>query len=177
MELLDYKFVTLCQDEEFILYRGLRETKTETDPCSILVLAAAKDLPAPATFERMKHELSVKDALDSEWAVRPLAIERDRDRTVLVLEDPGGEPLDRSLGLPMEVGISLRLAAGIAAALGKLHQHGLVHRDLKPANILVNFAEGQAHLTGCGIASRLPKDMREPSKILACGTPPVRALH
>src|SRR5271170_1269681 len=156
MELLDYKFATLRQDEDFILFRGLRQTKTETDPCSILVLAAAKDLPASATFERMKHELSLKGELDSKWAARPLAIGRDRDRTVLVLEDPGGEPLDRSLGLPMEVGISLRLAAGITAALGKLHQHGLVHRDLKPANILVNFADGLAHLTGCGIASRLP---------------------
>src|SRR5579862_4018937 len=156
MELLDYKFATLREDDEFILYRGLRQTKTETDPCSILVLAAAKDLPASATFERMKHELSVKEELDSGWAVRPLAITQDRDRTVLLLEDPGGEPLDRSLGLPMEVGISLRLAVGITAAVGKLHQHGLVHRDLKPANVLVNFADGQAHLTGCGIASRLP---------------------
>ena len=156
MELLDYKFATLRQDEEFILYRGLRQTKTETDPCAILVLAPTKELPASATFERMKHELSVKEELDSRWAVRPLAIGQDRDRTVLALEDPGGEPLDQSLGLPMDIGISLHLAAGITAALGKLHQHGLVHRDLKPANILVNFAEGQAHLTGFGIASRLP---------------------
>jgi predicted ATPase/signal transduction histidine kinase len=156
MKLLDYKFAMLREDEEFILYRGLRRTKTEADPCSILVLAPTKELPASATFERMKHELSVKEELDSSWAVRPLAIGQDRDRTVLVLEDPGGEPLDRSLGLPMEIGVSLRLAASIATALGRLHQHGLVHRDLKPANILVNFAEGQAHLTGCGIASRLP---------------------
>jgi predicted ATPase/signal transduction histidine kinase len=156
MELLDYKFAMLRQDEEFILYRGLRQTKTETDPSSILVLAPTKELPASATIERMKHELSVKEELDSRWAVRPLAIGQDRDRTVLALDDPGGEPLDRSLGLPMDIGISLHLAAGITAALGKLHQHGLVHRDLKPANILVNFAEGQAHLTGFGIASRLP---------------------
>jgi predicted ATPase/signal transduction histidine kinase len=156
MELLDYKFATLRQDEDFILFRGLRQTKTEAGPCSILMLAATKELPASATFERMKNELSVKEELDSRWAVRPLAIGQDRDRTVLILEDPGGEPLDRSLGLPMEVGISLRLAAGITAALGKLHEHGLVHRDLKPANILVDFAEGQAHITGYGIASRLP---------------------
>ncbi|HUD47560.1 MAG TPA: hypothetical protein VMR33_12065, partial [Candidatus Baltobacteraceae bacterium] len=74
MELLDYKFAMLRQDEEFILYRGLRQTKTETDPSSILVLAPTKELPASATIERMKHELSVKEELDSRWAVRPLAI-------------------------------------------------------------------------------------------------------
>ena len=171
MELSDYEFATLRQDEEFILYRGLRQTKTETAPCSILVLSPAKEVPASATFKRMKHEFSLKEDLDSRWAVRPLAIGQDRGRTVLVLEDPGGEPLDRSLGLPMDTGISLHLAAGITAALGKLHQHSLVHKDLKPANILVNFAEGQVHLAGFGIASRLPCERQAAnSPETICGT-------
>jgi serine/threonine protein kinase len=51
---------------------------------------------------------------------------------MLVLEDPGGEPLDRLLGSPMEVGSFLRLAIGITSALGRLHQCGLVHKDIKP---------------------------------------------
>jgi serine/threonine protein kinase len=40
--------------------------------------------------------------------------------------------------VPMEVGKFLHLAIGIAVALGKLHERGLVHKDIKPANILVN---------------------------------------
>jgi tRNA A-37 threonylcarbamoyl transferase component Bud32 len=47
-----------------------------------------------------------------------------------VLEDPGGEPLERLLGAPMAVDNVMRLAVGIAASLGKLHQRGLVHKDL-----------------------------------------------
>lgn len=42
----------------------------------------------------------------------------------------------------------LRLAIGIAMALGKLHERGLVHKDIKPVNILVNGATGDARLTG-----------------------------
>ena len=81
---------------------------------------------------------------------------------MLVLEDAGGEPLDRLLGAPMEVGRFLRLAIGIAVALGKLHQRGLVHKDIKPANILVNSATGEVRLTGFGIASRLPRERQSP---------------
>ena len=104
----------------------------------------------------------MRDELDGAWAVRPLELGRDRGRTALVLEDPGGEPLERLLGAPMEVGRFLRLAIGIVAALGKAHQRGLVHKDVKPANILVNCADGRARLTGFGIASRLPRERQAP---------------
>src|SRR5471032_1385605 len=50
----------------------------------------------------------------------------------------------------------------MAAALGKLHQAGLVHKDVKPAHILVNCADAQVHLTGFGIASRLPRERQPP---------------
>src|SRR5262249_46293690 len=87
---------------------------------------------------------------------------RDAGRTLLVLEDAGCEPLDRLLGAPMEVGGFLRLAIGIAVALGKLHQRGLIHKDIKPANILVSGATGDVRLTGFGIASRLARERQSP---------------
>jgi serine/threonine protein kinase len=63
----------------------------------------------------------------------------------------------------------LRLAIGIATALGKLHQRGLVHKDIKPANILVNGTTGEVRLTGFGIASRLSRERQtaEPPETLA----------
>ena len=50
----------------------------------------------------------MKDELDKAWAARPLV--RDAGRRMLVLEDEGGEPLDRPLGVPMKVGSFLGLA-------------------------------------------------------------------
>ena len=81
---------------------------------------------------------------------------------MLVLTDPGGEPLDRLLGRPMEVAPFLRVAIGLSAALGQLHGRGLIHKDIKPANVLVNSATGQVWLTGFGIASRLPRERQSP---------------
>ena len=49
----------------------------------------------------------------------------------------------------------LRLAVGLATALGGLHKRELIHKDVKPANVLVDAATGQVRLMGFGIASRL----------------------
>src|ERR1700755_2473 len=80
----------------------------------------------------------------------------------MVLDDPGGEPLDRLLGGPMEVGRFLRLAIAVTSALGKLHQRGLGHKDIKPANILLNEPTGGVRLTWFGIASRFARERQSP---------------
>jgi serine/threonine protein kinase len=150
----------LWSDGERVFCRGRRPGYRGGE--SVLIARAAADHPPPASVDRLANEFGLKDELDGAWAVRPLELLREDGQTVLVLEDPGGEPLARLLGSPMEVGKALRLAIGIAAALGKLHQRGLVHKDLKPAHILVNCADGCVRLTGFGITSRLPRERQAP---------------
>jgi PAS domain S-box-containing protein len=82
---------------------------------------------------------------------------------MLVLADPGGEPLERLLGRPMAVAEFLQISVPLATAIGRLHASGLIHKDLKPANILVDMAKGSVRLTGFGIASRLPREHQSPT--------------
>jgi len=56
----------------------------------------------------------------------------------------------------------LRLAVGLATALGGLHRRELIHKDVKPTNVLVNPATGQLRLMGFSIASRLPRERQTP---------------
>src|SRR5208337_3992468 len=114
-------------------------------------------------------EYELRDSLDGEWAAQPLALARQHGRTALLLDYPGGEPLERLIGEPVEPGGFLRLAVGIVGSLGKAHQRGLVHKDIKPANILVNCADGRTRLTGFGIATRLPRERQapEPPEVIA----------
>src|SRR6516165_9234310 len=151
----------LWEDGERVFSRGWR-LDDNGNRLAVLLVAPAADHPSPSRLDRLTHEYELKDDLDSAWAARPLALMRDADRTVLVLDDLGGEPLDRLLGGPTEVGRFLRLAIAITSALGKLHQRGLVHKDIKPANILLNEATGEVRLTGFGIASRLPRERQSP---------------
>src|SRR5258708_6117831 len=151
------RFQVLWQDGDRVL---CRRVDGERDVLAVLLAA---EHPARAALDRLAHEYGLKDELDGAWALRPLELGRDRGRTILVLEDPGGEPLGRLLGAPFEPGRFLRLAIGIADALGKAHQRGLVHKDLKPAHILVNRATGEVRLTGFGIASRLLRERQTPA--------------
>src|SRR5467141_657073 len=166
IELSRYVFETLREDEEFAFCRG---RKDDGELPTILLVGPVSEYHAQGSLKRLEHEYALRAELDSDWAARPLALARREGRPMLILEDPGGEPLDRLLGEPMELSRFLRFAVGLAAALGKLHQQGLIHKDIKPANILVDSASGAIWLTGFGIASRLPRKRQsaEPPEMIA----------
>ena len=151
----------LSEDGGLLFGRGWREDAAG-ERKDVLIALPASEEPAPTTLDRLAREYSFKDELDSTWAVQPLELVRDRGRTILVLEDPGGELLGGLAGAPVELGRFLRLAVGVVAAVGKLHQHGLIHKDIKPANIVANTASGEVRLTGFGIASRLTRERQPP---------------
>src|SRR5215510_3173799 len=130
MDLSQYRLETLHQDGEFILYRGLRPTKDEKSPPSILALSPVMERPAPATIKKLEHEFSLKDELDPTWAICPISLTHEQSQTTLLLDDPDGEPLDRLLQRPTELKQFLRCGIAVAAAIGQLHRRGLVHKDI-----------------------------------------------
>jgi serine/threonine protein kinase len=166
----------LWEDGERVFCRGWR-VGNDGNRSAVLLVVPAAEHPSRASLDRLAHEYALKDELDGKWAAQPLELTSDGARSVLVLEDTGGgEALRRLVGAPMDVGGFLRQAIGIATALGKLHQRGLVHKDIKPANILVNGTTGEVRLTGFGIASRLSRERQVagPPEMLA-GTLPYMA--
>jgi len=152
VDLSQYVLEAVRTDDEFVLYRGAHSNHFGLP--SILLLVPVSMRPAPETLKKIEHEYSLRDELDLAWAVRPLALSEQRGRTTLVLEDPGGETLDRFLSGPMEITQFLRLAFGLATALGGLQKRELIHKDVKPTNVLVNPAIGQVRLMAFGMASR-----------------------
>src|SRR6202171_1952675 len=149
-ELSGYVFSSL-QDRDIALYR------VSGNGLSPILLVAAGETSL-GSVERLEHEYALKSELDADWAARPVALTHDNGRLTLVLEDPGGAPLDRLLGRPVDVSHFLRIAIPLAGALRRVHERGLIHKDIKPANILVDAASGGVWLTGFGIASRLPRE-------------------
>jgi hypothetical protein len=118
-----------------------RRPRAGSDRHSVLIELPVGERPSPATLDRLTHQFELKCELDGARVARPIELVSEHGRTVLTLEDAGGEPLAVVIGAPMELGRFLRLA--IAAAVGKAHRCGLVHKDLKPAHILVNCADAR----------------------------------
>jgi PAS domain S-box-containing protein len=151
----------LSEDGEYIFGRVWREVAG--DRRKVLILFPASDQPAPTTLDRLTHEYSLKDQLDSSWAAKPIELVREHGRTILAFVDSGGELLSARTDVPMEMGRFLLIAIGLAAALHKVHQQGLIHKDINPSHILVDDSTNRVWLTGFGVASRLPRERQSPS--------------
>ncbi|WP_235210501.1 ATP-binding protein [Caballeronia sordidicola] len=156
-----YMLVALREEADFTLYRG----RALGSSMPVLALALAADQSSPQRRRRLEHEWSLASELDAAWAAQPLALTRHQGRAILILKDPGGEPLDQLLEQhkrhPIDLTRVLRIGIGLAAALNQAHRQGFIHKDIKPANALVDDA-GHVWLTGFGIASRLPRERQLP---------------
>jgi hypothetical protein len=111
-ELSGYVLEPLREDADFALYRG----RQHSSPSTVLAIAVSAKHPSPQNLQRLEHEYSLAAHLDSGWAAKPLAHTRHEGKTVLILTDPGGEPLDqvleRNKKQPFDLTRFLRIAIG-----------------------------------------------------------------
>ena len=149
-ELSSYTFSSL-RDGDLTLQRG-----SGGGVAPILLVTAEN--ASRSSLKRLEHEYALRADLDAAWAAHPIELSHHRNRSALVLEDPGGDPLDLQLGRPLETTEFLPIGISLARALRQLHARGLIHKDIKPSNILVDVTSGHVWLTGFGIASRLPRE-------------------
>ena len=165
IDLSDYSFQKLCEDGEFIVSRGRRTG----DSASILLQAASSEHPSRTSIDRINHAYSLRNELDSDWAIRPRTLVDRGGIPALLLDDPGGDFLDGVLGRSPSLKELLRVAIAITNALGRLHARRLIHRDVKPANVIAKTSTGEAWLTGFGLTSRLPRHRQppEPPEVIA----------
>ncbi len=138
------------------LYRG------SSAAGSRLLAAPPTERPPLELIQRLHTEYALRDELSPAWAARPLELTIHLSRPVLLLEDPGGEPLERLLLQALDISTFLRIAIPLVTALRHVHLRGLVHKDLKPSHILVGVERDSVHLTGFGVASRLPRERQAP---------------
>ncbi len=103
---------------------------------------------------RLRHEMAMLAQIRSDRVIRAIDAGRIGDDAVLVLEDAGGESLDRYLARArLSLADALGLAIHVVAALGDVHAAGIIHKDVTPGNIVYDAATGRARLIDFDVAT------------------------
>lgn len=149
IELSKYAIRTIWDDGDFVISQA-----TPAEGMALLVVHPARSHPTSIDIVQLEQAFALRDELDIAWSARPFELVRHHGQPVLLMENPGGELLATILGKPWDLAQFLRVAAGLAASLGSLHERNLVHKNINPSNILVDSKTGAVWLMGFGIASR-----------------------
>jgi hypothetical protein len=72
----------MWEDGEHVFHKGWCDA-ADGGRHTVLVVRPAADHPTPGSLDRLTHEYGLKDQLDGAWAVRPLALVRERGQTML----------------------------------------------------------------------------------------------
>ena len=154
-KILEYEITDKLHESECtIVYHGYRTQ--DSLPAVVKVLKAEA-----ATKEKLaafKHEFEITSKLDLPGIVKPIALADDDDGLVMVMEDFGGQSLDRILNQsPLTLEASLALAVSLADAVGLIHEQRIIHKDINPSNIVYNPGTGQINLIDFGLADQVPE--------------------
>ncbi len=141
------------EGERVIICSAVRER----DDVRVLLKTYRHARPSERDLEQLAHELAVLTRLAGTPVAVALAVEDKGGRPWLVLEDLGGDSLNRIAARFRAPADALALGAKIAGALAEVHRRGVIHRDLKPHHVLV-LDDGSVRLTGFRSASLLRVD-------------------
>jgi predicted ATPase/signal transduction histidine kinase len=156
------------------LYTGSRTTvyrarRVSDDRPVILKVANRSHASLEEARARLRHELDIIEAIGSERVIRVFGIATSGEDALLVVEDFGGESLDRYLARGRLTMLdTLDVAIGLAAALGDVHAAGIIHKDVRPSNIVYNAVTGEIRLIDFDVATAWRTDNRgfvPPSKL------------
>lgn len=145
----------ILQHKASSIYRG----RHPGDGAPVIIKILAHAYPRPSQIAWFRREHDVLQRFRAPEIVRSLAVGFDQLRWGIVLEDTGGESLERllkarRLSLPEVLVIGMQLCT----ALAHVHAQNVIHKDINPANIVVNPSTHRVQLIDFGIATVLSRE-------------------
>ncbi|MEG4572249.1 AAA family ATPase [Microcoleus sp. N3A4] len=145
----------LYESANSLVYRGSRSEGKQP-----VILKILKQVyPPPEKIAWFKREYEVTRSFDLVGVVDAYSLESDHNRWLMILEDFGGESLDR-LKLAGKLALTDFLTLGIEVTdiLGQIHQRYIIHKDINLSNIVFNPITRQVKLIDFGISTALSRE-------------------
>jgi serine/threonine protein kinase len=137
------------------VYRGYREG----DRRPVVFKHLHAEYPLPEELARYRREYQVICSLNLPGIVRAYDLQNYDHTLVMILEDFGGDSLERLLpDRKVTLTEFLTLAIQITEIVGALHHQNIIHKDLSPANILWNPTTGGIKIIDFGLATVLSRE-------------------
>jgi hypothetical protein len=146
----------LYESDNSRVYRGYREA----DQLPVVLKVLRDEYPLPAELARYTREYELLRALDVEGVIKAYDLRHTHQHApVLIVEDFGGESLDRVLSRRrLTLTEFLALAIRLVEFLGQVHRQQVIHKDINPSNIVWNPETGQLKYIDFGLATKLSRE-------------------
>lgn len=119
----------------------------------VILKALSKERPPIEEIAARKREYEILKKLNSEGIIKALGLHESGHGPVLVLEDFGGQSLDRFIRREsLNLLEAVRLAVRVIDIIGEIHTANIIHKDINPANIVFNRAGGKLKLIDFDLA-------------------------
>lgn len=146
---------TIFEGDPTRVYRARRES----DGLPVMLKVLHHERQAREAAARFRHEYDMTRRVNVYTVVRAHALEQSRGLPVIVLEDFGGDSLDKvakekPLGLEELLRVSIHVVEGLAG----IHAAGIIHKDINPSNIVYNRASGETKIIDFGISTSLTRE-------------------
>ena len=143
------------EDDKSRLYRAIREQ----DDRSILIGVLNKEYPTPAELARYRGEYDLMRSLRLEGVIRAYDLQEHQHTLIMLLEDVGGELLQRSVAeRQLALDEFLPVAMRMVEIVGEVHAANVIHKNINPASFIWNRATGQLKLIDLSLATRLSRE-------------------
>ncbi|MEB0137128.1 diguanylate cyclase [Actimicrobium sp. CCC2.4] len=137
------------------VYRALQ------GPQAVIVKVLNRTAVSFQEVARYKREYAIAARCLHPGIARPLALQFDAGYWTMLLQDSGGDSLDKRTqdGDPLTLDDFFEIALQLCAALQVVHGNGIVHKDINPSNLIWNPQCGLLQLIDFGIASELGQEL------------------
>jgi len=136
------------------VYRGQRNE--DNQPVILKVLK--ENYPSPEKLTHYRQEYEITRNLNIEGVINTYGLEKYQNTLMIVLEDFGGQSLQKLFNAPLDIGEFLALAIQITEILGEIHAANVIHKDINSSNIILNPTTRQLKIIDFGISTVLPRE-------------------